>query len=77
MCSMTVVVTLELEELPLQISGRPEERAVQTFPPDGADQDILLLGAVLVADDLVDVANYIAKDSGVLACAPITGPGVC
>jgi hypothetical protein len=38
MGSMTVVVTLEIEELPLQIRGRPEERAVQTFTPNGANQ---------------------------------------
>jgi len=38
MCSMTVVVTLEVEELHLQISGRPKERAVQTFAPNSANQ---------------------------------------
>ena len=36
--SMTVIVTSEIEELPLQISGRPEEGAVQTFPPNSANQ---------------------------------------
>lgn len=38
MRSMTVIVTLEIEELHLQISARPEERAVQTFTPNGANQ---------------------------------------
>src|ERR1700694_990008 len=31
MGAMTVVITLEIKELRLQISGRPEEGAVQTF----------------------------------------------
>ena len=35
---MPVKVPLEIEELPLQISGRPEQGAVQTFAPNGADQ---------------------------------------
>jgi len=35
---MTVVVALEIDELHLQIGGRPEQGAVQTFAPDGADQ---------------------------------------
>src|SRR5262249_307365 len=34
----TVVVALEIEELHLQIAGRPEQGAVQAFAPDGADQ---------------------------------------
>ena len=38
MRSMTVVVPSEIEELPLQILGRPEEGAVQTFAPNGANQ---------------------------------------
>src|SRR2546428_13762070 len=38
MRSMTAIVTLEIEELHLQISGRPEESAVQTFAPNGANQ---------------------------------------
>jgi hypothetical protein len=38
MRSVTVVVALEIEELHLQISGRPEQRAVQVFAPNGADQ---------------------------------------
>src|SRR5450631_489248 len=32
MGAVTVVVTPELEELHLQIGGRPEQRAVQAFP---------------------------------------------
>ena len=35
---MTVVVTLEIEELHLQISGRPEEGGVQTLAPNRANQ---------------------------------------
>ena len=38
MRSVTVVVALEIEELHLQISGRPEQGAVQAFAPNGADQ---------------------------------------
>jgi hypothetical protein len=38
MSSMTVVVALEIGELHLQISGRPEEGAVQAFAPNRADQ---------------------------------------
>ena len=38
MRSMTIVITLEIEELHFQISGRPEEHAVETFAPKGADQ---------------------------------------
>ncbi len=38
MRAMTVVVLLEIEEFHFQISGRPEEGAVQTFAPNGADQ---------------------------------------
>jgi hypothetical protein len=37
MGAMTVVIALEIEELHLQISGRPEQRAVQAFAPNGAD----------------------------------------
>src|SRR5881397_3817312 len=33
-----VVVPLEIEELHLQIRGRPEQGAVQTFAPHGANQ---------------------------------------
>ena len=36
--AMTVIVPLEIKELHLQISGRPEERAVKTFAPNSADQ---------------------------------------
>jgi hypothetical protein len=35
---MTVKVALELTELQLQIRGRPEQRAVETFAADRADQ---------------------------------------
>jgi hypothetical protein len=35
---MLVVVALELEELPLEISRGPEHKAIQTFAPDGPDQ---------------------------------------
>ena len=35
---MLVVVALELEELPLEISRGPEHQAIQTFAPDGPDQ---------------------------------------
>jgi hypothetical protein len=38
MRAMTVKVPLEIEELHLQISGRPEEAAVQTFAANGANQ---------------------------------------
>jgi hypothetical protein len=38
MRAMTVIVLLEIEELRLQISRRPEEGAVQTFAPNGANQ---------------------------------------
>src|SRR3982074_896923 len=35
---MTVTVMLEIDELHLQIRGRPEEGAVQTFAPNAANQ---------------------------------------
>jgi hypothetical protein len=38
MRSMAVIVPLEIEELRLQISGRPEEGVVQTFAPNRANQ---------------------------------------
>src|SRR2546428_4702865 len=38
MRSMAVIVPLEIEELHLQIRGRPEQGAVQTFAPNGANQ---------------------------------------
>jgi hypothetical protein len=38
MRSVTVVVALEIEELHLQISGRPEQGAIQAFAPNGADE---------------------------------------
>ena len=38
MRSMPIVITLEVDELRLQIRGRPEERTVQTFPPNRSDQ---------------------------------------
>jgi hypothetical protein len=38
MRSMTVIVPLEIEELHLQIRGGPEESAVQTLAPNGANQ---------------------------------------
>src|SRR5262245_61634057 len=38
MRAVAVVITLEIEKLHLQIGGRPEQRAVQVFAPDGADQ---------------------------------------
>src|ERR1700704_6167881 len=34
MSAMTIVVTLELKELQLQIGGRPKECAIQAFPPN-------------------------------------------
>src|SRR2546422_11203734 len=37
MRSMAVIVTFEIEELHLQIRGRPEQGGVQTFAPHGAD----------------------------------------
>src|SRR5262249_3980963 len=40
MRAVTVVIALELEELHLQIGRRPEERAVQAFAPDAADQPL-------------------------------------
>ena len=36
--AMTVIIILEIESLHLQISGRPEQRAVETFTSDGTDQ---------------------------------------
>jgi hypothetical protein len=38
MRAMTVIVALEVEELDLQIRGRPEERAIQILAPNGANQ---------------------------------------
>ena len=38
MSAMTIVVTLELKELQLQIGGRPEERAIQAFPSNCANE---------------------------------------
>jgi hypothetical protein len=38
MPAMTVVVALEIKELHLQISGRPEQSVIQAFAPNGADQ---------------------------------------
>jgi hypothetical protein len=35
---MLVVVLLELEQLPLEISPCPEQRAIQTFAQYGSDQ---------------------------------------
>ena len=36
--AITVEVALELTELPVQISGGPEQRAVETLAPNRADQ---------------------------------------
>ena len=38
MRAVTVVVASEIEELHIQISGRPEQRAVQAFAPNSTDQ---------------------------------------
>ena len=38
MRAMLVVVPLELDELPLEISRGPEHQAIQTFAPYGPDQ---------------------------------------
>src|SRR5713101_5718954 len=38
MSAMTIVVTLELKELQLQIGGRPEEGAIQAFPSNRANE---------------------------------------
>jgi hypothetical protein len=38
MSAMTIVVTLELKELQLQIGGRPEERAIQQFASNRTDE---------------------------------------
>ena len=35
---MTIVEPLEIEELHLEVSGRPEYRVIQTLAPNGADQ---------------------------------------
>jgi hypothetical protein len=35
MCAMAVIVALEIEELRLQIRGRPGQGAVETFAPNG------------------------------------------
>ena len=40
MGTMTVEVALELEKLHLQIGGRPEERAVQAFPSNRANESL-------------------------------------
>jgi hypothetical protein len=37
MRSMTVVVPLEIEELHLEVSGRPEYRVIETLAPNCAD----------------------------------------
>ncbi len=38
MRAMAVIVPLEIEELPLQIRGRPEEGAIKTFASNRANQ---------------------------------------
>jgi len=38
MRAMTIVVTLEIEDLHLQIRRRPEQGAVQTLTPDRANE---------------------------------------
>jgi hypothetical protein len=38
MGAMTVVVTLEVEELHLQIGDRPEQGAIQAFPSNRANE---------------------------------------
>jgi hypothetical protein len=38
MSAMTIVIMLEIKNLHLQVGGRPEERPVQAFAPNGADQ---------------------------------------
>jgi hypothetical protein len=38
MRAMAVIVALEIEELHLQIRGRPEQGAVKIFAPNGANQ---------------------------------------
>jgi hypothetical protein len=38
MCAMLVVVLLELDELPLEISRGPEQQAIQIFAPHGSNQ---------------------------------------
>jgi hypothetical protein len=38
MRAMLVVVLLELDELPLEISRGPEQHAIQTFAPHGPNQ---------------------------------------
>jgi hypothetical protein len=35
---MLIVVLLETDELPLEISGCPEVQAIQTFAPDGPNE---------------------------------------
>jgi hypothetical protein len=38
MRAMLVVVLLELDEFPLEISGAPEQQAIQTFAPYGSNE---------------------------------------
>ena len=38
MSAMTIIVMPELEELQLQIGGRPEEGAIQAFPSNRANE---------------------------------------
>jgi hypothetical protein len=38
MRAMLVVVLLEVDELPLEISSGPEQQAIQTFAPYGSNQ---------------------------------------
>ena len=38
MCAMLVVVLLELDELPLEITRGPEQEAIQIFAPHGSNQ---------------------------------------
>jgi hypothetical protein len=38
MRAMLVVVPLELDELPLEISRGPEQHTIQTFAPHGSNQ---------------------------------------
>src|SRR6266851_2745676 len=40
MSAMTIIVMPELEELQLQIGGRPEEGAIQAFPSNRANEPL-------------------------------------
>jgi hypothetical protein len=54
MRSMAVIVTLEIEELHLQIRGGPEQGAVHTFAPNGANQPCRIVETGVACGDSLD-----------------------